>query len=184
MILLRHTHPDVAPGTCYGRTDLDVSDSFDSEAARIIAELPAFELLVSSPAKRCRALAEFIAARRNLKVNIDDRVQEMNFGSWEGVPWSKIPRNEIDAWAQSFMEARPHGGESVSMVHRRTRDAMDYYRRLDLTTVIVTHAGFIKAALASGDTVSDFDTAVDFGCFIEVTEGHQNKPLDQRHDRP
>ena len=175
VILLRHTQPDVAPGTCYGRTDLNVSANFALEAERIDAALPAFELLVSSPAKRCRALAETIAANRQLEVHIDDRVQEMHFGSWEGVPWSKIPRNEIDVWAESFMDARPHGGESVSMVHRRTRDAMDYYRRLDVTTVIVTHAGFIKAALASGDTVSDFDTAVDFGCFIEVTEDLQEQ---------
>lgn len=173
MILLRHTQPDIAPGTCYGRTDLDVSADFDSEAARIIAELPAFELLVSSPAKRCLALADAIAAHRNLEMHIDDRVQEMNFGSWEGVLWSQIPREELDAWADSFMDARPHGGESVSMVHRRTRAAMDYYRSMNLTTLIVTHAGFIKAALASGDTVADFETAVDFGCFINATESLQ-----------
>lgn len=177
MILLRHTQPDVAPGTCYGRTDLGVSATFDVEAARIISELPVFDLLISSPARRCRALADAIARHRDLQVQVDDRVQEMNFGSWEGMPWSKIPRDEIDAWADSFMHARPHGGESVSMLHQRTRDALAHYRRLNLRTVIVTHAGFIKAALATGDTASDFDTTVDFGCFVETTGDRQEHTI-------
>ena len=31
LMLVRHTRPDVAPGVCYGRTDLDVAASFSAE---------------------------------------------------------------------------------------------------------------------------------------------------------
>ena len=48
----------------------------------------------------------------------------MDFGRWEGLPWSAVPRAELDAWAADLMHARPHGGESVAMLLARTRRAL------------------------------------------------------------
>lgn len=168
LILLRHTQPKVATGTCYGQTDLDVCDNFNFEVGRIISELPEVDLLVTSPLRRCRVLAEAIAAHRGLLAQIDTRVQEIDFGTWEGVPWSEIPRAEIDAWADCFMHARPHGGESVAMLHCRIQGALAHYQNNGLRTLIVTHAGVIKAALAQGRMAADFATTVDFGCFVAL----------------
>ncbi|MEL6665302.1 MAG: alpha-ribazole phosphatase [Pseudomonadota bacterium] len=170
---MRHTTPDVAPGICYGRTDLDVASSFEVEAAAALAELPAFERIVSSPLQRCRKLAEFISAQVDLQFDIDPRLKEMDFGNWEGRPWSRIERSELDAWAADFYHARPHGGESVAILQARVREALEDLRDQDIPTLIVCHAGIIRAALAHGEAAKDFNTEIAFGGFVTMsnTEG-------------
>lgn len=173
LILLRHTTPDVAPGTCYGQTDLDVAASFKTEAASSLAALPAFQQIVSSPLKRCRKLAEFASEKAGVPVTFDPRLIEMDFGSWEGRLWSEIERNEIEAWASDFYHARPHGGESVAILHARIRAALKELKDQDKSTLIVSHAGVIRAALARGETAEDFNTEIAFGGFVTMsnTEG-------------
>ena len=173
LILLRHTTPDVAPGICYGQTDLNVAASFVREATAALGALPAFDRIVSSPLLRCRKLADFIAAEVSLPVSIDPRIIEMDFGTWERRPWSEIERREIDAWAADFYHARPHGGESVSALHDRVRNAIDEFRDQDGSTLIVCHAGVIRAALARGEKAEDFNTEIAFGGVVTMshTEG-------------
>lgn len=173
LILLRHTTPDVAPGICYGQTDLDVAASFGTEAASALASLPAFDRIVSSPLRRCRKLAEFISAEVGVPIVSDPRLMEMDFGSWEGRAWSEIERSEIHAWASDFYHAQPHGGESVAILHARIRAALDDLSDRDTSTLIVSHAGVIRAALARGETAEDFNTEIAFGGFVTMstTEG-------------
>ena len=91
---MRHTRPAVPKGVCYGITDLDLAPTFDDEAAAIVAALPPADRLVSSPLRRCRRLAERIGVARGLAPAFDDRLRELDFGAWEGVPWNAIPRAE------------------------------------------------------------------------------------------
>lgn len=115
---MRHTRPVLGTDFCYGSLDIAVADSFEADAETAMATLPAFEHIVSSPLSRARQLAERIAERRQLALSVDPRVREMDFAAWEGRPWSAIPRAELDAWAADFLDARPHGGESVRMLER------------------------------------------------------------------
>ncbi|MEL6416224.1 MAG: alpha-ribazole phosphatase [Pseudomonadota bacterium] len=169
LILLRHTTPDVAPGTCYGQTDLDTAATFETEAAAAREALPAFDRIVSSPLLRCRKLADFVSAKTGLPVVSDPRLMEMDFGTWEGRAWAEIERSEIDAWAADFYHARPHGGESVAILQDRVRDALDDLRGRDTSTLIVSHAGVIRAALARGETAADFNTEIAFGGFVTMS---------------
>ncbi|MEL7111822.1 MAG: alpha-ribazole phosphatase [Pseudomonadota bacterium] len=168
LVLLRHTQPDIAPGVCYGQTDLDVASTFDADAARVLADLPSVSRIVSSPLMRCRKLAEFIAQARVLGMTEDPRLMEMDFGCWEGKAWSEIPRPEIDAWADDFFHARPHGGESVAALTARTRAALSDWRDETRTTLIVTHAGVIRAAHAQGETAEAFSFPIDFGEHVRL----------------
>ncbi len=167
-MLVRHTRPDVAPGVCYGRTDLDVAASFSAEAAPILASLPPAERIVTSPLRRCLHLASHFATQRKLPLTVDRRIQEMDFGRWEGRRWNDIPRREIRAWTLDFLHARPHGGETVAELRARTLEALAHYHGCGSRTVIVTHAGVIKAALANGDTRESFQTWVDFGELVTM----------------
>lgn len=146
LILLRHTAPDVAPGTCYGRLDLPPGPGFEAEAAEVIARLPRVTRILSSPLTRCRALAGRIGAARGLAVEIDPRLVEIDFGRWEGLAWDDVPRDELDAWAADFHHARPHGGESVAMFTRRVA-AFLAAERAARDCLAVTHAGLMRAAL-------------------------------------
>ena len=165
LTLLRHTTPNHHQGLCYGRLDLDLADSFLVEARIALAALGKMTAIYSSPLSRCMRLAEFIAERHGLSVMEEPRLIEMDFGQWEGLPWSDLPREELDAWAEDFMHARPHGGESVAMLRERVLSAFDDIskaRPLD-AVLCVTHSGVIRAAMAGGAQSTDFDLTVAFG---------------------
>ena len=168
VILVRHTRPAVPAGVCYGITELDLAPTFDDEAAAVVAALPRADRLVSSPLERCRRLAERIGAARGLVPVFDERLRELDFGTWEGVPWKSIPRAELDAWAADFLHARPHGGESVQMLHERVAAAIADYRRSGASHVVVTHAGVIKAALAHTGHSDGWKAVVEFGAPVRL----------------
>ena len=165
LTLLRHTTPNRHQGLCYGRLDLDLADTFAAEAQRALAALGKVTAIHSSPLSRCMRLAEFIAEKHELSVLAEPRLIEMDFGRWEGLLWSHLPREELDAWAEDFMHARPHGGESVAMLRERVLSVLDEIskdRSFD-AALCVTHSGVIKAAMARGDQSTDFDLTVAFG---------------------
>ncbi|MEM7729757.1 MAG: alpha-ribazole phosphatase family protein [Pseudomonadota bacterium] len=168
LIALRHTTPDVAPGTCYGRTDLSLADSFEAEFAALLPGLPDAARIVSSPLARCHILAGRIAERRAQQVEIDPRLIEMVFGAWEGLDWSDIPRAELDAWAADFLHARPHGGESVAQLRDRVGSILSDLRADGRTHLLVTHSGVVKAALATGDRAEDYAASLGFGEWIHL----------------
>lgn len=170
LTLLRHTRPDVAAGTCYGASDIPLAASFAAEADALAGSLPHIDRIVTSPLSRCLHLAEHLAIRTGSAFSVDVRLREMDFGSWEGGLWQDIPRVEIDAWAADFMQAQPHGGESVAMLRDRTREALAALRGLDGHTLIVTHAGVIKAALAVDLTAASHAGTIGFGCFVTLID--------------
>ena len=163
LILLRHTTPDVQPGICYGQLDLDVAATFDAEADKAFAALPRVDRIVTSPLKRCHKLAEVISDRNQRPFEQDARLMEMDFGTWEGVAWDDIPRPEIDEWGENFLHARPHGGENVMQLRTRAMQAISEWNDPATQTLIVTHAGIIRIALAKGDYSGHFNAKVEFG---------------------
>lgn len=167
--LIRHTRPDVAYGICYGCTDLPVATSFDQEADKILNGLEQAEVLISSPLLRCRKLAERIGTAFELMPVYDSRLQEINFGSWEGQRWEDIPRREIEFWAADFLHARPHGGESVRMLERRVHELLNELLKDKRSHLVVTHAGVIKVASRFRDRNSEnWPDSIGFGEFIKI----------------
>lgn len=155
--LLRHA-PVVAPaGLCYGATDLEAEAEATLAAAQRIAPLlPAGITLRSSPLRRCAALADAIVALRpELRVQHDDRLVEMNFGGWEGRPWSDIAREEFEAWTGNFADA-PAGlhGETVRAFMRRVAAAHADWLADGGGALWVTHAGVLRAVQLLGQGVS------------------------------
>lgn len=154
MILLRHTEPVNCARLCYGRTDVSLRADFEVQAARVEAGLPEVRAIVTSPANRCRKLAEWIGVRRGLCVKEDARLAELDFGTWETRLWDDIPRSEIDAWAADVLHARPHGGENVAMLMARVRAGLDYWGQVPGPVLLVSHSGVARAAqaLIGGET--------------------------------
>ena len=147
--LLRHAPVDAVPGTCYGATDLTAQAEPTQAAAVSVAPLlPAGMALHSSPLQRCSALAGAIAGlRRELPpFQFDARIAEMDFGAWEGRPWSAIDRTDFDAWLSDFEDARAGvTGESTRLFMQRVGAAWDAWRATGRDALWVTHAGVIRA---------------------------------------
>lgn len=165
LTFLRHTTPDVAKGICYGRTDLGVANSFEDEVASVLKAVPQISRVVTSPLTRCRLLAERVAAFHDLDMSVFDDLTEMDFGHWEMVAWDDIPRDELDLWAADFMDARPHGGESVQMLHDRVAEVLD---GLSSDTLVVTHSGVIRAAAVVNGHPEGWRLDVAFGGVVKM----------------
>ena len=97
VVLIRHTSVDVIPGTCYGQTDVPLTDTFPAEAAVVRNAIPdiRFDVVCSSPLTRCRRLAEFCGYPEPL---MDDRIKELNFGDWEMMMYDEIDDPNIKNW--------------------------------------------------------------------------------------
>lgn len=146
LVLVRHPPPDIAPGICYGRTD--VLPSLEA-IARVAASLPAGLPVYASPLARCALLA----AALEVPVTLDPRLAEMDFGTWEMRAWDAIPRKEVDAWAADLLHYRPGGGENVLDVARRVAAFRQELRHP--AALIICHAGTIRllSALHAGGSI-------------------------------
>lgn len=147
--LVRHAQVLLAPGTCYGALDVAADpEATRQSAAALAAVLPPGARISTSPLQRCDRLAQaLLGLRPDLPLQTDTRLQEMNFGTWEGRRWSDITRSEFDAWTADFAGHAVGGhGESVRAVMARVASAFDELPA-GPDTVWITHAGIIRAAL-------------------------------------
>lgn len=140
LILVRHPQPQVAPGVCYGSTDLAIAPG-QLEQTLAALQLPSGLPIYSSPLRRCAELA----ARLGDNIIHDARLAEMHFGDWEMQPWDAIPRAAIDAWAADMVHYRPGGGESVLHMAERITS---FYSELDGDAIIICHAGSMRLLAA------------------------------------
>lgn len=151
--LVRHFAPVVAPGVCYGRSDLAVDPAVHERMLPgLRARLPLQAALFSSPLQRCAQLAHSLPCA---SLNIDARLAELDFGAWEMRAWDDIARAEIDAWAADPVHFRPGGGESVfDMALRVHAFHADLIRAAAHEAIVVCHAGTMRllAACRAGAT--------------------------------
>ena len=153
--LARHAQPLIAPGVCYGKLDMAAEPHATAECAQALAlVLPAGLRVVTSPLQRCEQLAQTLRALRpDLAYKTDARLKEMDFGQWEGRAWQGIAPFELAAWTSDFAHyAAGHSGECVTAFMARVGAAFDEAKRMNKSTLWITHAGVIRAAtlLAQG----------------------------------
>lgn len=134
---------------CYGRTDIAVKDAPERAAASLLAsyrgERP--RALWSSPASRCRLVAEHLAATLSLPLGIDVALSELDLGAWEGRPWSAIQTEEraaYEAWMHDWERLAPHGGERPVDVETRVRGWVEALPAEGVQWVIA-HSGVVRA---------------------------------------
>lgn len=151
--LLRHARPLIDAGVCYGRLDVAADAALTAQAAKNFStQLSAGAVLRHSPLQRCELLARsLIALEPDLTRNVcaDARLQEMDFGAWEGLPWEQIPRTQIDAWAADLATYAPGNGEALAAMLQRVKKALQGSWAVDSQhgqrdVVWVTHAGVIR----------------------------------------
>ncbi len=119
----RHPRPCGAEGRCIGsRTDLVV----DARKAKRLAHriraharqhgLP--RAVVTSPLARAAAVGRWLK-RWGFAWHIDAALREMDFGCWDGQPWSAIPAPAFDRWMADFCGFDFDGGETLAGLRAR-----------------------------------------------------------------
>lgn len=177
IFLIRHTTPLVEKGTCYGQTDLDVTDSFHAEADIIKTYLPDNIVAVySSPLQRCKKLAQHLFPHN--PINLHNDLMELNCGSWEMQKWDDIPRNEMDPWMSDFVTVSTPNGESYIDLHERVVACFQQISQNSGPSAIVAHGGVIRSILshitqtALVDSFSAFK--LHYGCVVKINYHNEN----------
>ena len=168
LYLIRHPAPDVAPGICYGRTDLPLAEDVAAVAARIRPQLPPHVEVFTSPLQRCRHLANVLHA----SPRSDPRLQEMNFGDWEMRAWNVVQREALDGWAADPLGFAPPAGESVAQLRERVLAFVAEARRDGLQhAALVTHAGVMKVLVGHARKLPVrqwMALGFDYGCVLSI----------------
>jgi alpha-ribazole phosphatase len=172
LTLIRHTSLQIAPGVCYGQTDVDVSVNFMQEVLITQKKLSnmAIDAVFCSPLQRCVKLAE---ALKLSNVMQDDRLKELHFGDWEMQAWDDIPRDYFDEWAQNYAHMPPPNGETFNQLQTRgitfINEILSQHHKQHV--LIVTHGGMIRALLAyvlSMELKSLFRFNIDYGSLTQL----------------
>ena len=146
-ILIRHA-PVISDGLFYGSRDVACRCPTAKEIEKIGANIPEnFNLYVSS-ARRCLTTAEYLFP--NVKPLAFDKLREQNFGSWEGIPYEKIP-NIGSLSLEELADYRPVEGESFNEMSLRVNVIIDeILEKTDFQdpSIIVAHAGTIRAVIS------------------------------------
>ena len=152
--LLRHAQTDLHGCFC-GHSDPSLSVRGQEQLPAIIRSLSHIEphAIWSSDLRRAVETAEPIAKHFGLSYTTSPGFREMNFGSWEGLTWKEVELQYPDdsrAWAKLFPHHRPPGGESFLELQARAVEQLERLaKQLESgCTLVVTHAGFIRTAVA------------------------------------
>ncbi len=148
--LVRHTAVEVAPGICYGRLDLPLAPGAVQHLAAVVARLAEFgpARLWSSPAQRCRRLAEALAPAAGTPPVFDERLLELDLGAWEGRAWDGVARADLDRWAADPLGFAAPGGETGNALVARVTAAFADISTIPGDHVVVTHGGPLRVLSA------------------------------------
>lgn len=150
----RHARPRGAEGRCIGRVDLPVDPRKSRRLAYRIRAAARREgrpaVVLTSPLRRCRDVGRWLA-RWGWRHQVDADLLELDFGDWDGRPWSVIGQPAVDTWIAAFVDHRPGGGESVGALLQRCLRCIGRWPLADVS--LVTHGGWLAALawLAAND---------------------------------
>lgn len=160
VILLRHGRSTAnTAGVLAGRSEgIELDDKGREQAAQLVERLAGLriEALVRSPLLRCASTVEPLAAALGLQPVIDERLAEVDYGSWTGRKMSELTGEPL--WR--VVQAQPSAavfpdGEGLAQVQARAVAAVrDHDRQLaerhggDVLWVACTHGDVIKAVIA------------------------------------
>ena len=122
-----------------GSSDIELNELGRQQARYLAQELTDVDLeaVYASHLSRARATAEAVAAAHGLQVNIDPRLRERSFGSWEG-----LTREDIAV----FPEGSRHDGESDDEVRERMLAAVEEIaaKHPGEQVLVVSHGGALN----------------------------------------
>ncbi len=136
-------------GRFQGRADSPLTEFGEAQAAAVAATLAdsGATVVVTSPLQRARQTAAKIAAELGVRVDVDDRLVEIDYGAWDGEPLSSVSAEEWARW-RADPAFTPPGGESLEMVWTRTVVCADELLQPGRTVIAVSHVSPIKSVVA------------------------------------
>lgn len=141
--LMRHEEPEGA-GRMLGHGDAPPLEAGAEACVAKSAKLE-FGAILSSDLMRARVPAERIAALSGLELRTDSGWRELDFGAWDGLHARMLDPALLAAFWADPDASPPPGGERWSSLCGRVAKALE---RIDQDTLVLAHAGSIRAALS------------------------------------
>lgn len=157
IILIRHGECEGnREGLFRGRNDFPLNELGIVQAKELAIEMKQFKptRLFSSPLKRALQTARFINEECNIKIEIDDRLNNIELGPWEGKTKQSIAEKypeQWKIWLQNPEELEVAGIETMDQIQNRTKKVMDNIinNLAGETVIIVSHRAILKPLVAS-----------------------------------
>ena len=137
-----------------GHYDADISENGRLQLERLaerFKDIP-LDAVYSSPLKRARQTAEAVNRYHHLPIELDERLEEINGGHWEGVHWDELPvrfPEEYDDWLKRPWLFCPEEGEAMTAVYTRMKQALTEIAAANRgkTVAVASHGCAIRNAL-------------------------------------
>ncbi len=154
LILIRHGQTDMNKDQMYyGRLDVPINETGKEQAENTRKNLVELEIdydkIYSSPMKRAYETAE-IVNYKNLEIEKDDELREMDFGIFEGLSYKEIIKKypeEMEKLKKDWKTYSYVTGENPFMLQKR---ALKFLEKIDKNknNMVVTHWGIICTLLS------------------------------------
>lgn len=147
--LLRHG--EAAGGACFRGsrddplTQQGLAQLRAATAPEAAGEAPAWDLILTSPARRCAGFAHELGRHLELPVRAVPGLRERHFGAWEGRSAADLPPDALTAFWADPAGFTPPEAEPFADFRRRVLLAWDEVRDSDARRVlVVTHGGVVR----------------------------------------
>lgn len=153
--LLRHGETTLSH-TLRGHLDDDLTEQgwlqMQSTIQQYMTTPVDWDVIISSPLRRCRRFAEHLADQLGLPMWVNEHIKEMYFGDWEGISTQAIyeaePERLANFWQFPTQYHAPNGESLIQFKQRVMYGFEEIYvqmQRQDWNkALVVTHGGVIK----------------------------------------
>ena len=150
--LLRHGQTDEnRKGSYYGNLDISlnaVGVNQGNKAKSFFYDIKLDKVYVSDK-KRTLEMAKLVLGQKDIGIIQDNRINETNFGDFEGKTYEEIKRiypKECLCWKENWKEFVPPGGESYIKLCERVKSFMEHIKMLEFNNILIcAHSGVIRA---------------------------------------
>lgn len=111
-----------------------------------------WDLIITSPLRRCSEFAEKLADERQIKFIRNDAFKEIGMGSWEGKSIEEIRQESPENYSRFFQDPinfRPKGGEPLNKFFNRVITGWEILITscVEKNILVISHAGVLRAII-------------------------------------
>lgn len=134
-----------------GISDIELSEEGLNQAELLSNRFEKINIdkIYSSPLKRAYATAKKIADKKNMNIIKDDRITEINFGSWEGKSIYELEKECNEEFIKYFYHPEIANFPGEGNLHNVKKRALSFVNKLieedkDKNVAVVAHGGIIR----------------------------------------
>lgn len=154
LLLIRHGETEEnRDGVILGQEHGKLTQDAKQSAQKLRRELDSIkiDIVYTSDLNRCVETAKILFAHRDIEINLQDRLREINFGSYQGKKYSSIREDYLEDLNKKF----PNGESNHDLIKRVigfVNELMD--KNNNRTVVLVCHSGTISVIKSSVNKLS------------------------------